>query len=413
MASIRLVPLDPSDVSPRPISARLRSQLVYFSSGATGADLGPDEFQFAPADVARWLDDGVFYLVSPLDSAKVTEVELSEEQEELLTWLKGQSVRLRRRACGGVVSGLPGGGVFAMSDSTGRFWILAASTVVLGSFSYGGEFDRIEGDTLRAITRSADAKRRERLSMNDIEDLPAVLRDTRSAFLVVKTDRGNYTRMLVSQALRKPPGGSGEAIPVVVLDQFETFEPGKVSSRVAKGAGLLLFDGFQVDLDSGIVVPENQGGDLAFVAKTPAGQSINPVGSAAVFTVQKPLPAGPPRPGPSPGRAVIPSDFAGRYRLHADGRWSGLLELQVGDDRTVTGHFRSEPNGTAYEIKGEVAAETPQKLTFTVRFPRTEQEYEAYLWTEGKRAMAGTFKAQERTYGFFAVREGEKVGSGD
>ena len=42
---------------------------------------------FARAEVANWLADGVFYLVSPLDSANRTEVELSEDQETLLTWL--------------------------------------------------------------------------------------------------------------------------------------------------------------------------------------------------------------------------------------------------------------------------------------------------------------------------------------
>jgi hypothetical protein len=50
--------------------------------------LGEHEYWIAEADVARWLDEGVFYLVSPLDSANQTEVELSEEQEALLEWLK-------------------------------------------------------------------------------------------------------------------------------------------------------------------------------------------------------------------------------------------------------------------------------------------------------------------------------------
>ena len=47
----------------------------------------------AAADVARWIDEGVFYLVSPLDTANMTEVELTEEQEALLQWLKDQNVQ--------------------------------------------------------------------------------------------------------------------------------------------------------------------------------------------------------------------------------------------------------------------------------------------------------------------------------
>ena len=96
MADCMLVPLDRPEVAPRPISARLRTQLVYFMSpaGAPGVpELGEDEYWIAAADVARWLDEGVFYLVSPLDTANMTEVELTEEQETLMAWLKTKGVR--------------------------------------------------------------------------------------------------------------------------------------------------------------------------------------------------------------------------------------------------------------------------------------------------------------------------------
>jgi len=85
-----LIPVDRTDVSPLPISARLRTQLVYFMTapGSPGVPpLGEDEMWFARREVADWLADGVFYLVSPLDSGNKTEVELSEEQESLLGWL--------------------------------------------------------------------------------------------------------------------------------------------------------------------------------------------------------------------------------------------------------------------------------------------------------------------------------------
>ena len=64
------------------------------ASGAPGVPtLGKDEYWFAAADVARWLDEGVFYLVSPLDTANMTEVELTEEQEAFLQWLKENQVQ--------------------------------------------------------------------------------------------------------------------------------------------------------------------------------------------------------------------------------------------------------------------------------------------------------------------------------
>ena len=284
--------------------------------------------------------------------------------------------------------------------------ILATTT------AFGDEFDRLEADRLQQITTSGDSKKHERLTINAIEALPQALRDARSAFLVVKTDQGNYARLLVSQALRKAPGGKGEALPVLILERFDTFEPGKASSRVAKGAGMVLFDGFQVDLDAGIIVPKNQGGDLLFSTKEAGGPTLKTLEGATLFTLSKPLPIEKTRPGPSPGKAIIPSDFAGRYRLFADGRRSGLLDLQLGEGRAIAGHFRSEEKGTTYEVKGEIAVDAPQKLVFILKFPQAEQAYEAYLWTEGKNALAGTFTMQGRKFGFVAIREGSELNAG-
>ena len=59
--------------------------------------LGENEYWFAQAEVAEWLADGVFYLVSPLDSANMTEVELSEEQEVMLNWLDQEPDPARSR----------------------------------------------------------------------------------------------------------------------------------------------------------------------------------------------------------------------------------------------------------------------------------------------------------------------------
>jgi hypothetical protein len=285
---------------------------------------------------------------------------------------------------------------------------LLAATIATAA---GGEFDRLEGEALARAARSEAAKPVASLRLNDLDALPAALGDTRAAFLIVKTGQGNYARVLASQALRKPADGQAEAIPVLVLERFDTFEPGRSGSRLAKGAGAILFEGFQIDLDTGLIVPAGQGGDLE-LGKDASGPVLRPVGKAELITLTKPLPAAAAAPGPSPGKAVVPGDFAGRYTLHADGRWSGLLELSVAADRTITGRFRSEANGTSYPVAGEVSAETPQKATFTVKFPRTEQLYEAFLWTEGKNALAGSFKMLERDYGFVAVREGSRLAEG-
>jgi hypothetical protein len=104
MAQPILVPIDRTEVAPRPISSRLRSQLVYFMSASGAASvpvLAENEYWFAADEVARWIEEGVFYLVSPLDTANMTEVELSEEQESLLQWLKDCRVQHVRLVEGG------------------------------------------------------------------------------------------------------------------------------------------------------------------------------------------------------------------------------------------------------------------------------------------------------------------------
>ncbi len=92
---LTLIAVDRPDLAPRPISSRLRSQLVYFAAAADAEGvppLGDGEYWFRPDEVDRWVDEGVFYLVSPLDTANMTEVEITEEQEALLLWLRDQRV---------------------------------------------------------------------------------------------------------------------------------------------------------------------------------------------------------------------------------------------------------------------------------------------------------------------------------
>jgi hypothetical protein len=96
MSQPRLLPVDRPDVSPLTISERLRGQLVYFMTPPGSAGMPPlaeNEFWLARDEVARWLDEGVFYLVSPLDSANATEVELTEEQEALMLWLNKHGIQ--------------------------------------------------------------------------------------------------------------------------------------------------------------------------------------------------------------------------------------------------------------------------------------------------------------------------------
>lgn len=114
-------------------------------------------------------------------------------------------------------------------------------------------------------------------------------------------------------------------------------------------------------------------------------------------------------PPPTPGKLVLPTDFAGRYRLYANGQWSGILELKVEGRGVVTGQFRSDLRGSTYPVTGQVSNDVAHKLNFAIKYPRARQEFEGYLWAEGKGAMAGVASIGEHPVGFFAIREGSKV----
>lgn len=285
--------------------------------------------------------------------------------------------------------------------------VLLAWGTMAASCAYAEEFDRIEGPALAELTQSKESQSRARLTFSELEALPTVLRDNRSALVLATTSQGNYARMLVSPALRKAPESSDKPVSILVLERFEVFDAANKASRVARGKDLILFGGFQFDLDSGLVVPNGQGGDLQFLVDGDGEPRLVPLGTSKLYTLSKPLPpAAADRTRPSLGRSVIPGDFNGRFQLFANGQWSGMLELKVADDQTVTGRFRSDLNGTAYPVTGEIAAENPQKISFKVKYPRAAQEFEGLLWTEGKGALAGSMTMIGRTYGFFAIREG-------
>src|SRR5262245_29576630 len=92
----------------------------------------------------------------------------------------------------------------------------------------GDEFERIEGEALASVPRSKDATPQTELTIGALDALPSVLRETRSALLVVTTEQGNLTRMLVVPAFRRPPGSAQPPVPMLVLERFDTFDAGNL-----------------------------------------------------------------------------------------------------------------------------------------------------------------------------------------
>ena len=90
MPSYRVIAVDQANAPALDISSRLRSQIVYFMTPADAPHVPPlqeNDFWIDTENATRWYEDGVFEVISPLDEANKTEIELSEEQELLLEWL--------------------------------------------------------------------------------------------------------------------------------------------------------------------------------------------------------------------------------------------------------------------------------------------------------------------------------------
>ena len=87
---VQVIPTDKPGVAPLKMPDRFRKEIVYFMTPAEGdgaPSLGKDEYWIRAHDAAKWLDDGFFTLVSPLDAESVAEIELSEDQEVWLEWM--------------------------------------------------------------------------------------------------------------------------------------------------------------------------------------------------------------------------------------------------------------------------------------------------------------------------------------
>ncbi|MBI5760879.1 MAG: hypothetical protein HZA46_20345 [Planctomycetales bacterium] len=78
------------DLPPFRMPDRFRHEITYFMTpaGEHGVPTMPTgEYWVRLEDSRTALDDGVFRLVSPLDTDRKAEIEISEEQEAWLEWM--------------------------------------------------------------------------------------------------------------------------------------------------------------------------------------------------------------------------------------------------------------------------------------------------------------------------------------
>jgi hypothetical protein len=263
-------------------------------------------------------------------------------------------------------------------------------------------FDRYINPILSKAPGAPGVKQFEQLTAADLARGEGVLPNQSGALVLVQTNDGRNCKLLLESARQKVDAST--SVPILLIDRYVTYRQGQEQTVEIAGQNVSLFDGFRFNLDIGQVVPEQLGGDIRFVVKDGKGL-VEPLGKAKLFLLTKPLAEAAPKKNDKMivGETFEPRFFDGTYKLHSDGRRSGKLTLKVAEDGEVAGSFYSDKDGQKYDVKGKIG--TPRhSIQFTIKFPRSVESFQGWLFTGDGMALAGTSRLKEREAGFYALR---------
>jgi hypothetical protein len=286
---------------------------------------------------------------------------------------------------------------------------LLLASLVLAALSCGtaraDTFDRYTNSILGKVAEAEGVQTPAKVTPQLLADSGKLLPGSSAALIVIKTNGGRYSKLALQIARQRTPNGQ---VPIALVERFVTFKEGDERALQATGGPIHLYSGFQLNLDLGQVVPAEVGGDLKFVSEN--GQSwLEPVGMAKLYLLTKPLPGTEVKKLTRPmiGEVFEPRFFSGTYKLLDDGRRAAKLILKVDDDGTVSGEYISDMSGRSYEVYGKVANPKHQ-ITFTVKFPQTEQTFQGWMFTHEGKMITGSTRMQEREFGWVATRQDEE-----
>ncbi|HEV3143136.1 MAG TPA: hypothetical protein VGZ47_04550 [Gemmataceae bacterium] len=270
-------------------------------------------------------------------------------------------------------------------------------------------FDNYTNPVLAKVPEAAEAKPVQELTPQMILDNDQVLPNVKAAMIVVYSNDNRWSKLLVTAARQKiagPPGSEPIVVPILRIERFATMREASERAILVEGKNISLFPDFHFHLDLGQVVPPKLGGDLSVSEPQPKQLVVKPVGKAKMYLLTKQLPdAKPPKSEKmdfSSGK-FDPKFFAGTYKFSDDGRRSGTLRIKVNDENDISGTFVTDLDGREYDVSGSVSKPS-HKILFTIKFPRTEEAFEGYMFTGNGKAIAGTSKLEDREGGFYAVR---------
>ena len=238
------------------------------------------------------------------------------------------------------------------------------------------------------------------LAMADAAKLKPLAANIGSPCLILKTDSGNYTKALVSWGLKKGKG-TDKPTPLLLIERYVSYRGERLDLTSAIGKDVMLFPGFGFDFDIGQVVPAGQGADIEFTAEATLACATE--AKLVVMNGSQLPPTEKIKHDPNDHEGVVAQDFTGTWKLNADGRWLGELDLKVSDGGRATGSFTSDESKNAYELGGQTGS-TPHNLKLEVFLANTQLSVDGYLWTKDKSQMAGTVMMTGRKFGFVATR---------
>lgn len=292
-------------------------------------------------------------------------------------------------------------GVRLMNPNSALCRTAAVCLVVLGSSlaSAGDLFDQHSLAELKLATKESPALTE--LSSATAAKWQPLSAKIGSPCLIVQTNDGHWSKALLSWGQRKVKGRENP-MPVLVLERFVTYRGDREGQTTTNGKEVMLFAGHSFSFDIGQVVPSGSGADIEF---TEAG-IVKPVGDAKLFGLNgSRLPAADAaKPNPNDHEGVLPRDFAGTWKVSIDGRWTGVWEINVDEQRTVLGKFVSDDTKSRYDLYGKVS-NVPHQARLEIDLANSQISVDALLFTTDKSTMGGTATLAGRKFAFVATRE--------
>jgi len=292
-------------------------------------------------------------------------------------------------------------GVCLMNPSTALCRFAFVCCVILSSryASAGDLFDRHSLAELKLATKESSALAE--LSAATAAKWQPLSAKIGSPCLIVQTNDGHWSKVLLSWGQRKVKGRENP-LPVLVLERFVTYRGDREGQTTANGKEVMLFAGHSFSFDIGQVVPNGSGADIEF---TDAGL-IKPVGDAKLFGLNgSQIPAADAaKPNPNDHEGVLPRDFAGAWKVSIDGRWTGIWEIKVDEQRTMLGKFVSDDTKSRYELYGKVY-NVPHQAKLEIDLANSQISVDAFLFTTDKSTMGGTATLAGRKFAFVATRQ--------